>query len=52
MTAKKEPLTRPLPDSPMYRTMRHGHQVRTGHELVAVLTSKDGDIWTVQRSCC
>jgi hypothetical protein len=43
----------PLPDVPMYRALRRGHELRKGHELAAHLESEDGgQLWTVVFDCC
>jgi len=39
-------------ESPLIDKMRQGHQIRTGHELVAHLESEDGELWRVVRECC
>lgn len=39
-------------DSPLIETMKLGHSLRKGHELVAHLESEDGETWRVVRECC
>ncbi|AVD99839.1 hypothetical protein SEA_FLAPPER_96 [Gordonia phage Flapper] len=46
-------LTKPLPDTGLYRAMDSGHRNRHGHGLLAHLESTDGGaLWSVVTDCC
>jgi hypothetical protein len=44
--------TTPIPDTTFYRRMAQGHVQRKGHTLTGYLTSEDGVIYTLTRTCC